>query len=246
MADAPVRQRFAVETRDGRLELEMTVRPGTSDVSALDQVYGGGSYDLRKLRRYAQIAAHYRDAVARGRTPLVLDLGANIGAAAHYFAKAWPAGHVVALEPAADNFQLLFENTQDLDNVTVMHAGIASVPGWLRIANESAEKWAYRTEPAEAHATQAVHAVTVRHLLDEFPGDKGYEPFIVKIDIEGAEAELFAADTDWIDRFPVLIIELHDWLYCGQGGSASFLRAIAGRNRDFVLGGENVFSIANP
>lgn len=245
MADAPVRQRFAVETRDGRLELEMTVRPGTSDVSALDQVYGAGSYDLRSLRRYAQIAAHYRDTVAGGRTPLVLDLGANIGAAAHYFATAWPAGHVVALEPAADNFQLLFENTQDLDNVTAMHAGIAAVPGWLRIANKSAEKWAYRTERVEAQVAQAVRAVTVRELLEEFPGDRGYEPFIVKIDIEGAEAELFAANTDWIDRFPVLIIELHDWLYCGQGGSASFLRAIAERNRDFVLGGENVFSIAN-
>lgn len=246
MAAAPVRQRFAVETRDGRLEIEMTVRPGTSDVSALDQVYGAGSYDLRALRRYDGIAARYRDAVARGRTPLVLDLGANIGAAAHYFANAWPAGHIVAVEPAADNFELLFENTQDLDNVTAWHAGIASVPGWLRVADQGAEKWAYRTERAEAQAPQAVRAVTVRELLDEFPGDKGYEPFIVKIDIEGAESDLFAADTDWIDRFPVLIIELHDWLYCGQAGSASFLRAIAPRNRDFVLGGENVFSIANP
>ncbi|MGH8700798.1 MAG: FkbM family methyltransferase [Burkholderiales bacterium] len=246
MSGTPVRQRFAVDTPDGRVEIDMTVRPGTSDVAALEQVYGARSYDLRRLRRFDEIAARYREAVARGRTCLILDLGANIGAAARYFAQAWPASHVLAVEPAADNFELLFENTQDLDNATVWHAGIASAPGWLRVADEGAEKWAYRTERAEAQTPRAVRAVTVREILDEFADGKGYEPFIVKIDIEGAESELFSRDTDWIDRFPVLIIELHDWLFCGQGGSASFLRAIAARNRDFVLFGENVFSIANP
>lgn len=245
MAAAPVRQRFAIETPAGRTEIEMTVRPGTSDVAALDQVYGARSYDLRRLRRFAEIEAFYRDAAARGRTPLVLDLGANIGAAARYFAQTWPASHVVAVEPAADNFALLFENTQDLDNATALHAGVASAPGWLRVADESAEKWAYRTERADAAAPRAVRAVTIGELLDEFPDGRGYEPFIVKIDIEGAETELFARDTAWIDRFPVLIIELHDWLFCGEGGSAPFLRAIAARNRDFVLSGENVLSIAN-
>jgi FkbM family methyltransferase len=240
-----VRQRFAVDTPEGRVEIEMTVRPGTSDIAALDQVYGGKSYDLRNLRRFGEIATLYREAVARGRTCLILDLGANIGAAARYFAQAWPASHVLAVEPAADNFELLFENTQDLDNTTAWLAGIASAPGWLRVADEGAEKWAYRTERADAQTPQAVRAVTVREILDEFSSDKGYEPFIVKIDIEGAESELFSRDTDWIDRFPVLIIELHDWLFCGQGGSAPFLRAIAARNRDFVLFGENVFSIAN-
>jgi FkbM family methyltransferase len=240
-----VRQRFAVDTPDGRVEIEMTVRPGTSDVAALDQVYRGRSYDLRNLRRFGEIVTLNREAAARGRTCLILDLGANIGAAARYFAQAWPASHVLAVEPAADNFELLFENTQDLDNTTAWLAGIASAPGWLRVADESAEKWAYRTERAELRTPQTVRAVTVHEILDEFSSDKGYEPFIVKIDIEGAESELFSRDTDWIDRFPVLIIELHDWIFCGQGGSAPFLRAIAARNRDFVLFGENVLSIAN-
>ena len=245
MAAAPVRQRFAVETVDGRVEIDMTVRPGTSDVTALDQVYGARSYDLRNLRRFEEIATYYREAVARGRTCLILDLGANIGAAAHYFARAWPASHVVAVEPAADNFELLFENTQDLDNTTAWHAGIASTPGFLRVADDSAEKWAYRTERADPQTPQAVRAVTVHEILDEFSSAKGYDPFIVKIDIEGAESELFSRDTDWIDRFPVLIIELHDWLFCGQGSALPFLRAVAARNRDFIVAGENVFSIAN-
>jgi hypothetical protein len=51
--------------------------------------------------------------------------------------------------------------------------------------------------------------------------------------------------TSWIDRFPLLVIELHDWLLPGQSTSRNFLREIALRDRDFVYRGENIFSIAN-
>lgn len=71
------------------------------------------------------------------------------------------------------------------------------------------------------------------------------EPFICKIDIEGAEQELFSANTQWITRFPIVIIELHDWLFPRSGSSANFLRAIAGTNRDFVVSGENIFSVSH-
>ncbi|MFL6694040.1 MAG: FkbM family methyltransferase, partial [Ramlibacter sp.] len=66
-----------------------------------------------------------------------------------------------------------------------------------------------------------------------------------KIDIEGFEANLFSANCEWIDLFPLLIIELHDWLLPRQGNSRAFLREIAQRDRDFVFRGENVFSISN-
>ncbi len=237
--------RFAFDTPRGGAEVDVRVRPETSDLATCQQVFGTLDYDLRRLRRYAELASCYERSVAEGRTPLVLDLGANIGTAALYFARAWPACHVVAVEPATDNFRLLLENTQDLDAVTAWHAGIASAPGRLRVANPEAEKWAFRTAPAAEGARDSVAGVTVDGILEEFSGAKGYEPFIVKIDIEGAEADLFRANTSWIDRFPVLIIELHDWMLCGQASSGNFLRAIAALDRDFVYIGENVFSLAN-
>jgi len=33
---------------------------------------------------------------------------------------------------------------------------------------------------------------------------------VVKIDIEGGERQLFASGTSWIDKFPLMIIELPD------------------------------------
>ena len=56
---------------------------------------------------------------------------------------------------------------------------------------------------------------------------------------------MFAANTEWVDQTPIIIIELHDWLMPGTANSRAFLQCIAGRDRDFVHIGENIFSIAN-
>jgi hypothetical protein len=77
------------------------------------------------------------------------------------------------------------------------------------------------------------------------PRPRVYQPFLVKIDIEGAEQDLFSCNVEWIEKFPILIIELHDWLLPSQGTSRNFLKAIAPLDRDFVFFGENIFSIAN-
>lgn len=236
--------RFVFDTPQGDAAVEVHVRPESSDLAACQQVFGRLDYDLRRLRRYPEFVSLYEQILSQGRKPLVLDLGANIGMATLYFVRAWPGCHVVAVEPMIDNFQLLFENTQELDAVTAWHAGIASAPGRLRIANPDAEDWAYRTMPAADCERDSIAAVTVNQILEEFPSAHGYEPFIVKIDVEGAEADLFRADTAWIERFPVLVIELHDWLLYGQANSGNFLRAVAPLDRDFVYIGENVFSLA--
>ena len=87
--------------------------------------------------------------------------------------------------------------------------------------------------------------MTVPEILAQYPSPAGYRPFIVKIDIEGFESDLFAENTDWVNDFPVLIIEMHDWLFPGQRTSSNFLKTIARLDRDFVYLGENVFSIRN-
>ena len=72
-----------------------------------------------------------------------------------------------------------------------------------------------------------------------------YTPFIIKIDIEGFEEDLFSKNLEWVDLFPLLIIELHDWMLPKSSNSKNFLQAISKLNRDFVYIGENIFSISN-
>lgn len=70
-------------------------------------------------------------------------------------------------------------------------------------------------------------------------------PFLVKVDIEGAEGDLFSGNTEWVARTPLVIVELHDWLLPKQRTSQPFLQCIAQLDRDFVYIGEDVYSIAN-
>ena len=74
---------------------------------------------------------------------------------------------------------------------------------------------------------------------------EGCFPFAVKIDIEGAEREVFSANTEWIEHIPVIIVELHDWLLPKKATALPFLRAVSRYDRDFVQVGENAVSIAN-
>src|ERR1700753_2878422 len=73
-------------------EREFYFRPDTSDAAVINDVFVKGGYDLRKLDRTAKQHRH-ADVVAflqgeqqrTGKRPLIVDAGANIGAAALQF-----------------------------------------------------------------------------------------------------------------------------------------------------------------
>ena len=59
------------------------------------------------------------------------------------------------------------------------------------------------------------------------------------------QEDLFSQNIAWIDKFPVLIIELHDWMLKKRNASGNFLRAISERDRDFYHYTDYVVSISN-
>jgi len=75
--------------------------------------------------------------------------------------------------------------------------------------------------------------------------DRPLYPFIAKIDIEGFEENLFLKNTDWVRQFPVIAIELHDWMLPGEGSSLNFFKTIANGNWDVVFHGELALCISN-
>jgi FkbM family methyltransferase len=221
-----------VYAKDATFEARVFLRPDSSDLETFEQIFLACHYDLRRLGRYEELGNLYRS-LAR---PLILDLGANVGFASLYFRRSWPSATVVAVEPDAGNVEMVRKNAP---NAEVIHAAIASKPCKIKIANANAEAWAYRTEEAK---DGDIDAVTIGGILDNKPD---HQPFICKIDIEGAEKELFSQNVGWIRRFPIIAIELHDWFLHGQLTSKSFLVAIAGLDRDFISLGENIWSVAN-
>jgi FkbM family methyltransferase len=226
-----------------RERFNVALRRGTTDWRTFKLIFVERDYDLSRLARHREIMARFDGIVAGGRAPLILDCGANIGLSALWFARTFPAARVVAVEPETENCALARANCAR-PNATVLNAAVAASDTRLALIDPGLGSDAFRTRAA-APGEATLPARSVPSLVAEARKAAPVEPFLIKIDIEGFEHELFAQDTDWIDQFPVLIIELHDWMLPGTASSANFLRALAGRNRDFVHIGENVFSLRN-
>lgn len=206
------------------------------DVDVVYQTFLYEQYRLGRLARFQSIQKRYADILAGGRKPLIIDCGANIGMSAAYFSDQYPAARIVAIEPEPGNIALARKNCPGVEFV---QAAVSAECGRGSVVDSGGGNWAFRVE---SDPSGKVDFVSINEVLCRHPD---CEPFIIKIDIEGHEGDLFSANTEWVDRFFVLAIELHDWLLPMQGTSASFLKAIAQRNRDFVHVGENVFNIDN-
>lgn len=243
----PSAKTLTIDLGDGE-RVDMLYRPGTKDRFTLEENWARHPYRLSRfggVERRLFIEQTYARLVAEGRTPLILDLGANIGASARVLARYYPAAEILAVEPEPGNFALLEANTAGIERIRCVQAAVAAREGRVRLADPGRSTDAYRTgATADGEDIGAVAAVSVRALLRL----SSATPFLAKIDIEGAEAELFAHDTDWVDEFPAIAIELHDWMLPGQASSAAFLRCVGERGRDFLHPPQTdiVFSLRNP
>lgn len=214
----------------------MTLRPRTSDSDVVAQVFAEMQYDLRRFGQFDDVRARVDDIMARGRRPLVVDLGANIGASSVWFARLFPQAKVIAVEPDPDNVAICRRNARGYD-IEVVAAAIGSEAGFVDLV-DSTEKWAVRTVRREE---AAVPVTTMARLLAEH--GEGCELLLVKVDIEGFEADLFAANTEWVAEAMVLIVEPHDWMLPGEHTSRSFQRVIGQYDFDLLIMGENLIYV---
>ncbi len=231
--------RDAIFDRRTRKWTTLSVRPG-SDRDVVAQVFHLESYGTDGLSRGEDVRARYERVIREGRRPLIIDCGANIGASAAYFAMRYPAARIVAVEPCEENLALARKNCRS-PHVDFVAAAVGSRMGRSELVDPGWGSWSLRVRAADDGPIPMVTIASI--LADET--NAGCTPFIAKIDIEGCEDDVFAGDLDWVDRFPVIMIELHDWLFPGQARSRGFLEAMGARNRDFLTSGETVISIAN-
>ena len=212
------------------------IRAGESDIATLRQVFLGGEYDLSHPEHLKnRVLARYREIIAQGSTPIIADIGANIGSASLWFKQQFPDAAVVAVEPDPDNAGVLKRNLAGHPLVTVVEAAIGATAGFVALENRSSG-WAVQTKRAEA----GIPIVTVDDVLAQVPNGT---PFIVKIDIEGFESDLFKTNLDWIARAYVVMIEPHDWMLPGQMTSRAFQQAMAAHPFEMFIRGENILYV---
>lgn len=209
------------------------IRTGESDIAAMRQVFVDRDYDISWPTQLAmRLKQRYDAIVADGGTPIIVDAGANIGAASLWFGHAYPRAAVVSVEPDPGNAAILRRNVAHRPNHVVMEAAIGAEHGFVSLVNEGLG-WAVQTRRAET----GLPVVTVD---DAFAASNGDTPFIVKVDIEGFERDLFASNTAWLARCYAVIIEPHDWMLPGEMSSRTFQQAMAQHPFEMFMRGENI------
>lgn len=221
------------------------LRAAVRDHAIFQQVWVKGEYDLSRAapRHVPSLMRAYTAALDAGRQPLILDAGAHVGMSVLWWKHVFPRARIVAVEPSAANAALLQRNTAGLPDVTILRAGLSGTMGSLRIP--SSERGGSDVRLDADGPGDEVPAVTVGHIMEQAGAD---DLLFAKIDIEGAEAGVFAGDLAWLDRTRGLAIEIHDWLYPGEGTSRSLFAAIGARHFDVLTSGENLllFRAADP
>ena len=217
-------------------------RKGTVDEVIIARVLQDSVFNFGRLRHAADLSRLYRRLVRTGKAPLIVDSKANFGASAVYFACSFAKARVIAIEPERSNFDLLAVNAEGL-RVECMRAAVAASAADLGGAMLGAEFPGIQSISSGGgiNRVPSVPAVTINEIYEK--NEQDTLPFIVKVDIEANGAALFAANTEWIGRTPVIVVVLHDGLIPGTANSRAFVERIANFNRDFVYLHDNVFSI---
>lgn len=214
------------------------LRYGTTDDAVLRQVFSRREYDLSKYPQRARLDAAYDRILASGKTPLIIDAGANVGMASIWFARKYPKAHLLAVEPDPDNLEICRANLASYPNVRVVDGAIGAEPGHVGLVNPKGRADAVRTVREEGGG---VRIYSVPELLAEAGANA--ELLLVKVDIEGFESDLFSSNTDWLDRTAALIVEPHDWMLPGQYSSASLQRAVFPRGFEMLIHRESLVFI---
>lgn len=229
---------FSVQLRGFSAPLHL--RFATSDWNVFEQIFVRKEYEDPTSAHTSAAQGYYNKIVSEGLTPVIIDCGGNVGLAAVWYARKYPMAHIYSIEPQSDNFKLLQKNTLAYANITPVQAAVGSMKGRLSLANATGTPWAWTT--LRTHSGE-IDAVTIDELLNRSAGVRG---FIIKVDIEGFETDLFAQNTEWLADFPVVIAETHDFLFPWKGTSHSiFSTLVALGTYDYVQKGENCFCYAH-
>ncbi len=144
---------------------------------------------------------------------VIVDGGANIGVTSIFFAHRYPDAKIIAVEPEPSNYAVLVRNVRPYLAITPFHAALWNRDGKISIAQPnpgSAGGGEVGFITREGGGVE-VRAITMRTLMREV-GISTID--LAKIDIEGAEQEVFE-DSRWLAGVRCLMIELHDQLRPG-------------------------------
>ena len=144
----------------------------------------------------------------------VIDLGGNIGLASLYFANRYPTCHLFAVEPHPENYRMLLCNLRELIASgrcrTLQAAAWGSEKALAADPSQASDHYsafAAREAASDENPRETMIGLPIRKIIAE----SGFRKIdLLKVDIEGAEVELFKGDPSWLKDVGAIAIEFHE------------------------------------
>jgi len=212
------------------------LRPRESDPVVASAVLGWDEYGMGERAETAlrQLAERWR---ARGHTPVIIDGGANVGYAALHFAERFPQATIIAVEPNPETFEVLVANCAQHSQIKPVFGALWSHNKGVSLQSDRDSSWADNVR--EGGDTPSL---LMQELMKTVHGAL---PLIIKLDIEGAEAEVCRSAPELLRNAACLLIEPHDYLRPGSSCLSPLYDALKGQEVDTLLVGEYIALIAS-
>lgn len=191
-------RQFTLRLRGGR---RLHLRDTETDLMIFDQVFLLDDCALPKK-------------TGRGTIRCVIDAGAHIGCSSLFYAARYPEARILAIEADAGNYRQLVRNTADTPAITPVLGAVFHLSTPVQVLNPDDRPWGFQV--AAAGSPDAPGQVP-GHTIPDLMRMAGFSRIdLLKLDIEGAEGELFAhGGADWLRQVRHLVIELHDDVKAG-------------------------------
>lgn len=177
----------AVPVKLRKLQHPIMLRPGTEDASTVVHTI---------------VREEYGDFVPSKEPMVMIDAGAYIGDTSAYFLSRFKSLKIVALEPSRETYEAAKANLALYgDRVSLLNKGLAATTGKIRFSGNTT---------AASISDSGEQEIDCISILDVMATNNFDRIDILKMDIEGAETEIFRTDIDkWLPLVDNVLIELH-------------------------------------
>jgi len=183
--------------------------------SGRDIFYRSGSADpfvlYQVLLKSGKKAEYYLPPAVRPK--IILDIGSNIGASIIYFHRQFPDAKIFGFEPHSDTFRILQKNVAHLPGVMVFNYGLGATHQRIAVRADNVNFGAFNTGGRfkdRGHPSATVECEVRR--LDDVLREIGIAQVdLIKIDCEGAEADVFSTlPAEILNHCQWIVGEFHD------------------------------------
>jgi FkbM family methyltransferase len=196
----------------------LILRKGSSDIAVFEQVFLQGQYSNLPVRNVQTI----------------VDAGANVGLTSRYFLRHYRPAKLIVIEPDKENFAYAARNLNcNGDRCELLPVALWGCRAPLCVKRGvfgDGREWASQVVEDELQTKDRVEGITLNDIIEQF----GLHTIdILKIDIEGAERNVFSCDTSFLKNVRCCVIELH-----GRECSEAFHRSLHPYHFDVYRQGE--------